>query len=177
MVIGNEAARHDRALISKLAIRIWYIDTKAQRLEAFRGTYDEWRVRGSKAIDILRLACDEPTSGETDTRRELLQKAKPPKPSKDARQVDSADGRRVPNAFETQASASKNAHKRMAELILESEQRVGRLEASVSQLTDQLQSTSDYAKIKEITASISAMQQKLDAALAEWERAIMANTK
>ena len=160
---------HDRALISKLAIRIWHI--KEGKLDAFRGNYDEWRNRdrdrgsaqsvNGRSEAQASVKVDDATKGTKPANR--IQK-----PAAGAKAADKPG-----KSNDTNEQASKNAHKRTAQLIVEAEQRVAKLEEQVATLTEQLQLTTDFAKIKATSDQIARAQEKLDAALVEWERAIM----
>lgn len=133
---------HDRYLVDAVATQIWEIDTEEAHLIAFKGTYSELRAeREQKEYEAFM-------AGQV----------------KEEKRVTSSEGKK------TKTASTKEERKRVAQLQ-ELENKIAELEATLANLTSQLESPMVKPdEVIKIGKEYNRVQAEMDEKLAEWER-------
>jgi ATP-binding cassette subfamily F protein 3 len=133
---------HDRYLIDALATQIWEINPDESQLVAFNGTYSQMKEEREK--EVARLA---------------------------ARHTPTPDSR-IPNieARRAKSKETKEERRRLAQLQ-ELENTIAELEATLANLSNQLESPFVRpAEAAKLGTEYERVQKEMDAKLGEWER-------
>ncbi len=133
---------HDRYLIDALATQIWEIDPDESKMTAFNGTYSQMKEEREK--EAARVA---------------------------AQQIPTPDSR-TPNieARRAKSKETREERRRVAQLQ-ELENKIAELEATLSNLSSQLESP--FVKpeeVRKIGTEYERVQKEMDVKLGEWEK-------
>jgi len=134
---------HDRYLIDALATQIWEIDPDESKMLAFNGTYSQMKEEREKEAERLALQQNESTG---------------------------KGGR--PSAFtkERKSTSTKEERRKMAQLQ-ELENTIAELEATLANLTSQLESPFvKPAEAAKLGTEYERVQKEMDVKLGEWEK-------
>ncbi|HJZ11406.1 MAG TPA: ATP-binding cassette domain-containing protein, partial [Acidobacteriota bacterium] len=133
---------HDRYLVDAIATQIWEIDTDESHLTAFNGTYSQLRAEREKKEYQAFMAAQEKTGA---TRSSISEIRKP------------------------KSAGTKEERRRIAQLQ-QLENKIAELEATLTNLSSQLESPLVNAKeVVIIGKEYQRVQKEMDEKLAEWE--------
>jgi ATP-binding cassette, subfamily F, member 3 len=147
---------HDRYLIDALATQIWEIDPDESKMIAFNGTYSQMKEE-SAALTVA--AWRHVSKGEKEAARVSAQ-------SMETKEIRNSN-------VETRKAKSKETkeeRRRLAQLQ-ELENKIAELEATLSNLSSQLESP--FVKpdeVRKIGTEYERVQREMDEKLGEWER-------
>ncbi|MFN8384524.1 MAG: ABC-F family ATP-binding cassette domain-containing protein [Anaerolineales bacterium] len=132
---------HDRYLVDAIATQIWEVDTDESHLVIFKGIYSQ--LRDEREKDLARRAAAQAEREEAESRKKETPKTK---------------------SANTQEDKKRNAKK------LELENKIAKLEAQLSEISEQLaHPPKDAGAVVKLAKEYDAVQKEMDEKLAEWE--------